>query len=78
MCLAVPMRLTTRDQDTGTAELNGLTRAISLVLCPEAATGEFVLVHAGFAIGTIDEEEAARTLELLGRLAEAEQCQEAS
>jgi len=65
MCLAIPMRLVQRSEFTGTAELDGVRREIGLALCPEARVGEFVLVHAGFAIGTLDEEEAAATLAVL-------------
>jgi hydrogenase expression/formation protein HypC len=45
-------------------------RTISLALTPEARVGDYVLVHTGFAIGVIDEEEARETLQLLEELAE--------
>ncbi len=64
MCLAIPMRLVSRREFDGTAELSGLQRRISLMLCPEAQVGGYVLVHAGYAIGEVDEEEAKRTLAL--------------
>ena len=67
MCLATPMRLVERGELDGTAELDGVRRRIGLMLCPEAEPGAFVLVHAGYAIGTIDESEAARTLELISQ-----------
>jgi hydrogenase expression/formation protein HypC len=65
MCLAIPMQLTARREHEGTCELGGVRRTVSLMLCPEAAVGDHVLVHAGYAIGRIDREEAARTLALL-------------
>lgn len=65
MCLAIPMQLTARCEFEGTATLHGVRRAVSLLLCPEAAVGDHVLVHAGFVIGRIDEAEAAATLALL-------------
>ena len=68
MCLAVPMRLVERRETVGAAELDGVRREIGLALCPEAEVGDFVLVHAGFAIGRIDEEEARVTLELLAQV----------
>lgn len=68
MCLAIPMRLVERREFVGTAELDGVRREIGLALCPEARLGEFVLVHAGFAIGVIDEIEAAATLEALSHI----------
>jgi hydrogenase expression/formation protein HypC len=46
-------------------ELEGVRREISLLLCPEAAVGQYALVHAGFAISLIDEAQAAESLELL-------------
>ncbi len=66
MCLSIPMKLLESDGYTGLAEVDGVQREVSLMLLPEEAeVGGFVLVHAGYAIATIDEEEAARTLELL-------------
>jgi len=65
MCLAVPMRLTTRDEFLGVAELDGVQREISLMLQPDARVGDWVLIHAGYAIGVVDEAEAKATIELL-------------
>jgi hydrogenase expression/formation protein HypC len=65
MCLAIPMKLVERDRLQGTAELEGVRRKLGLMLCPEAQVGDYVLVHAGYAIGTVDEDEARSTLELL-------------
>jgi len=68
MCLAIPMKLVERDRLQGTAELDGVCRRVGLMLCPEARVGEYVLVHAGYAIGMIDEEEATRTLALIAEV----------
>lgn len=68
MCLAIPMRLIERRELDGTVELRGVTRAVSLMLFPEAELGDHLLVHAGYAIGRIDEEEARLTLELLDQV----------
>jgi hydrogenase expression/formation protein HypC len=65
MCLAIPMRLVERAEWDGTAELRGVQRGISLMLCPEARVGDYVLVHAGYALTTVDAEEAHKTLEIL-------------
>ena len=65
MCLAIPMRLVERNDLEGVVELDGVRRTVSLMLLPEAVLGDHVLIHAGYAIGAIDEHEAARTLELL-------------
>ena len=68
MCLAIPMQLIERSEWDGTAELRGVQRQVSLMLCPEAQVGEYVLVHAGYAITTVDAEEARKTLELLDEI----------
>ncbi len=70
MCLAVPMRLINRDGDVGTLDLDGVQREVSLALLPDAQVGEYLLVHAGYAIGTLDEEEAKITLQLLKEVAD--------
>jgi hydrogenase expression/formation protein HypC len=70
MCLAIPMKLLDRDDFEGTVELDGIRRSVSLMLLPDAEVGQHVLVHAGYAIGTINEDEAARTLDLLREYAD--------
>ncbi len=52
-------------------ELGGVMRQVSLMLTPEARVGDYVLVHTGFAITVLGEEEAQETLALLAQLAEA-------
>ena len=71
MCLAIPMRLIERDEFQGVVELDGIRREISMMLLPEAEVGQHVLIHAGYAIGSVNEEEAAKTLELLREYADA-------
>ncbi len=68
MCLAVPMQLVARREWDGTAELGGVERQVSLMLCPEAQVGGYVLVHAGYAIATVDAAEARKTLAILEEL----------
>ena len=78
MCLAVPGRVLSVDGDdpafrSGTVDFCGVRKTINLAFTPEVQPGDFVLVHVGFAISRIDEEEAARTfkyLEQIGALAE--------
>lgn len=65
MCLAVPAKIIDKKDLLATVEVNSVTREVSLMLLPEAAVEDWVLIHAGFAIQTIDEEEARKTLELL-------------
>ncbi len=71
MCLAVPMRLVERREALGVAELDDVRREVSLLLEPDARIGDYVLVHAGYAIAVVDEAEAAATLELLRQVAAA-------
>jgi hydrogenase expression/formation protein HypC len=59
------MRIIARDGDLATLAVEGLEQRASLVLLPDAQIGDFVLVHAGYAITLIDEEEAAETMSLL-------------
>ncbi len=73
MCLAVPAKIVDRKDLMATVEVSGVTRQVSLMLLPDAKVGEYVLVHAGFAIQTVDEEEAKRTLELFEEMAAHEE-----
>jgi hydrogenase expression/formation protein HypC len=69
MCLAVPVMIQNIEGAQAMVELGGVRRMISLVLTPEAGVGNYVLVHAGYAIGIVDEEEAKETLHLLEEMA---------
>jgi hydrogenase expression/formation protein HypC len=70
MCLAVPAKIVDRVELLATVDISGVTRKVSLMLLPDAEVGDFVLIHAGFAIQKVDEEEAKRTMELLKELME--------
>ena len=71
MCLAVPMRITEmKDNGMASVEAMGAQRDVALDLTPQAAVGDYVLVHAGFAIEVVDEQYAAETLELIRTMAE--------
>jgi hydrogenase expression/formation protein HypC len=71
MCLAIPMKLIERDEMEGLVELDGVQRRVSLMLLPEAEVGEHMLIHAGYAIGQVNAEEAAETIALLRQYADA-------
>ena len=71
MCLAIPMELVERGEYDGEVELYGVRRKVSLMLLPEAEVGEFLLIHAGYAIGKLDAQEAQETIALLEELARA-------
>lgn len=73
MCLAVPAVILSRQDMLATVSVSGVTRQVSLMLLPEAQVGDYVLIHAGFAIQTIDAEEARRTLELFKELEKYEE-----
>ena len=70
MCLAIPMRIIEIDGFRAVAEVDGVRREARLDLLPEVAVGDYVLVHAGLAIATVDPEDAEETLSLLRQLAD--------
>jgi hydrogenase expression/formation protein HypC len=61
MCLAIPARLVACDGDSATADLHGNRVEISTLLVPHCREGDWVLLHAGFAIQKLNEEEAKET-----------------
>ncbi len=66
MCLGVPMRVVSIEGTDAVAEIDGVRRAASLmVLDEEVQVGDYVIVHAGFAIARLDEAEAEETLRLM-------------
>ena len=65
MCLAVPGKVIRKVGDSAQVDLQGNRLEVSTVLVPEAGEGSWVLVHAGFAIQTLSEEEAKETFALL-------------
>ncbi len=71
MCLAIPALIKSIDGKEAEAKIGGIARRISLWLTPEAKVGDYVLLHTGYAIGIIDQEEAEETLRLLQEVAEA-------
>lgn len=75
MCLSVPGKIVKIQENVGTVEIGSIKREVFLHLVPEVTIGEYVLIHAGCAIETIDEEEANKTLELIRELDQDEICQ---
>jgi hydrogenase expression/formation protein HypC len=71
MCLSVPGKIIRIKKNMARVDVGGTVRDISLDLCSEVSIGEYVLIHAGFAIQKVDEEEAKETLDLLRKMAEA-------
>lgn len=66
MCLAVVGRLVSMEGSLGVVDMSGVEIKVGLQLVPDVKVGDWVLIHAGFAIQIIDEEEAKETLTLLG------------
>ena len=74
MCLGIPAQIVEIvDAEAGIAkaEISGVRRNVSVALCPEVEVGGWVLVHVGFALSRIDEEQALETLALLEQMGEA-------
>jgi hydrogenase expression/formation protein HypC len=77
MCLAIPGKiLSIQGEDfsrSARVSFGGLVRDVSLAYVPEADVGDYVIVHVGFAISLLDEEEATRTLEYLKQMGELDE-----
>ena len=65
MCLAIPSRITKIENEMAVIDVDGVQRQASLLLLPDAEVGDYVIVHAGFAIQRIDAAAARETLKLL-------------
>ncbi|MCJ7685398.1 MAG: HypC/HybG/HupF family hydrogenase formation chaperone [Desulfobacteraceae bacterium] len=68
MCLAIPAKIIKIDDKMGTIDMEGTQREVSLLLLEDAKIGDYVIVHAGFAIHKIDETEAKESLKVLREL----------
>jgi hydrogenase expression/formation protein HypC len=83
MCLAVPGKiLSVAGADpllrTGRVSFGGIVKEVNLAYTPEANIGDYVIVHVGFAISTLDEEEAHRVFDYLAQMGELAELQEGS
>lgn len=81
MCLAVPGKITSITGDdplirTGKVNFGGIQKEVNLAYTPEAKIGDYVLVHVGFALSTVDEAEANRVFEYLQHMEELEDLNE--
>lgn len=70
MCLGVPGKVITIEENPlgmtmGRVSFGGITKDVCMAYVPEVAVGDYVVVHVGFAISIVDEEEARRTMEFL-------------
>lgn len=76
MCLAVPGKILTISESDdllrlGKVDFEGVVKEVSLATVPDAAIGDYVIVHVGFAISKLDESEAKKTLALIREALEA-------
>ena len=73
MCLAIPARIVELQGDNAVVDAMGNRWKAKTTLLPEAKLGDLVLIHAGFAISLVDEEEARKTWQLIAEIDEFEQ-----
>lgn len=83
MCLAVPGKIISIEGDDpvfrrGRVNFGGIVKDVSLAYVPEAKIGEYVIVHVGFALSVVDEEEANKVFEYLREMGELEELREAA
>lgn len=71
MCLGIPAKILERTESAAVVELGGVRREISVMLIDDVSIGEWVIVHAGFAIEKLSEKEAEQTLALFREIADA-------
>ncbi len=69
MCLAIPVLIKSIEDREAEVEIGGIARRISLELTPEAKVGDYAIVHTGYAINILDQDEAEETLRLLEEIA---------
>ena len=70
MCLAIPSKITRIENEMATIDVDGVQRQASLLLLEDAGVGDYVIVHAGFAIQKVDEQAAMETLQFLREAAD--------
>ena len=68
MCLAVIGKIISKVKDEAIAEISGVQREVMLSLVPEAKVGDYVLIHAGFAIQIVEEKDALETIRLINEM----------
>jgi hydrogenase expression/formation protein HypC len=70
MCLAIPVRVKEIRGSMAEVELGGVITEVSVLFTPEAEVGDYVVMHAGYAISVLDAEQAEETLQLFREIAE--------
>jgi hydrogenase expression/formation protein HypC len=69
MCLAIPSKIVKIQDNMGIIDVEGVQKEVSLLLIEDPGVGDYVIVHAGFAIQKIDEAEAEESLKILREMA---------
>jgi hydrogenase expression/formation protein HypC len=72
MCLAIPAKVVEKNGESGFVDLGGSRKEIMFTFTPEAKEGDWVLIHTGFALNIISEEDASETIKIFTDLAEFE------
>ena len=70
MCLAIPLKLVSVNGTDAVGEVGGIQREVSIMMTPDVKVGDYVVVHAGFAIQVLDQQEAEENLEILRQIGE--------
>jgi len=68
MCLAVPSQVKAIEGQYAEVEIGGVSRNVSIILTPDVKIGEYILVHTGYSIGVVNEDEAQETIKLFNDL----------
>ena len=77
MCLAIPARIEEfTSADKAIVNLGGVRKEISLALVDDAAIGDYVIVHVGYALQKLDQEEAERTLQMFAEMGQLDELRE--
>ncbi len=72
MCIGIPVKVIELNGDRGKVDYQGVVRETSFVMLPEAKVGDYVILHAGFAIKLLSEEDALETLRMIEELVRTE------
>lgn len=70
MCLGVPLKIIKIHGKEAVGEINNISKKIRIDFVPQAKIGDFVMVHAGFALDLMDEEDAKETIDILNQVME--------
>ena len=72
MCLAIPAKVKSLAGDTAIVDVSGVKREANVMMTPDVKVGDYIIMHAGFAIQVLDTTEAEKTLRLLEEIAVSE------